>query len=145
MNPHFLFNALNTISAITGKHPDLAKSLLQHLSRFLRLNLKRNTELVTLSEELERINAYLHIEKARFSTACRSILIYPPLLGLRIPTFTLQPIENAVKHGTSQLLSQGTIEIETDRHQELLTLTIKDNALFNQIIQSPLAIIQVLA
>ncbi|MGR5456307.1 histidine kinase, partial [Vibrio alfacsensis] len=63
VNPHFLFNALNTISAITRRDPDKARSLIQHLSQFFRSNLKQNIETVTLKEELAHVNAYLTIEK----------------------------------------------------------------------------------
>jgi two-component system LytT family sensor kinase len=67
VNPHFLFNALNTISAITRRDPDKARELIQHLAHFFRSNLKQNIETVRLKEELDHVNAYLTIEKARFS------------------------------------------------------------------------------
>ncbi|MBF4280090.1 sensor histidine kinase, partial [Vibrio anguillarum] len=67
VNPHFLFNALNTISAITRRDPDKARELIQHLSHFFRSNLKQNIETVTLKEELAHVKAYLTIEQARFA------------------------------------------------------------------------------
>ena len=66
VNPHFLFNALNTIIAVTRTDPARARELLVHLSHFFRKNLKRSGELSTLQEELEHVGAYLEIEKARF-------------------------------------------------------------------------------
>ncbi|MCV5231349.1 histidine kinase, partial [Escherichia coli] len=67
VNPHFLFNALNTISAITRRDPDKARELIQNLSHFFRSNLKQNINTVTLKEELAHVNSYLSIEKARFT------------------------------------------------------------------------------
>ena len=67
VNPHFLFNALNTISAVIRRDPNKARELIQHLSQFFRSNLKQNIGTVTLKEELAHVNAYLTIEKARFS------------------------------------------------------------------------------
>ncbi|MXR70379.1 sensor histidine kinase [Shewanella sp. JBTF-M18] len=130
VNPHFLFNALNTIAAITGKDPLMARQLLQHLSQFLRINLKRTTGLVTLGDELEHIDAYLTIEKARFIDKLSVHIDIPPMLHqYRLPAFTLQPIiENAVKHGTSHLLEPGEIWVSGRAEQDLLILEVKDNA-----------------
>ncbi|MGY2437960.1 histidine kinase, partial [Escherichia coli] len=66
INPHFLFNTLNTISAITRRDPGRARELLLHLSRFFRNNLKRQSGLTTLREEQEHCLSYLEIEQARF-------------------------------------------------------------------------------
>ncbi|MCL2916815.1 sensor histidine kinase [Shewanella litorisediminis] len=130
VNPHFLFNALNTIGAIIRRDPDMARGLLQKLSQFLRINLKRSPEMVTLADELEHIDAYLGIEKARFIDRLSvNIAIPPELMHQKLPAFTLQPIiENAVKHGTSQLLSPGLIEVSGRQHEDMLVLEVTDNA-----------------
>lgn len=130
VNPHFLFNALNTIGAIIRRDPDMARGLLQKLSQFLRINLKRSPEMVTLADELEHIDAYLGIEKARFIDRLTvDINIPDSLMHHRLPAFTLQPIiENAVKHGTSQLLSPGRIEVHGSERGDLLILDVTDNA-----------------
>ncbi|WP_095497491.1 sensor histidine kinase [Paraferrimonas haliotis] len=130
VNPHFLFNALNTISAITRNDAESARQLLRDLAQFLRQNLKRNTPLVTLKEELQHIDSYLRIEKARFQEKLHvSIDIDPELEQAMMPTFTLQPlIENAVKHGTSQLLGVGNIKVSGYRQDNLLILEVVDNA-----------------
>jgi two-component system LytT family sensor kinase len=130
VNPHFLFNALNTINAVIRKDPDKARSLIQHLSQFFRRNLKQNIESVTIDEELKHVNAYLEIELARFSDRLSITFdIDPQLLSLQVPTFTLQPlVENAVKHGTSTLLSNGTISINGFIEGESVILQVKDNA-----------------
>jgi two-component system LytT family sensor kinase len=130
VNPHFLFNALNTISAITRRDPDKARSLIQHLSQFFRSNLKQNIETVTLKEELAHVNAYLTIEKARFTDRLEvDIDISPELLDQTVPSFTLQPlVENAIKHGISNLLEGGSIRIFSERCEQGYRLTVEDNA-----------------
>ncbi|MCF1426898.1 MAG: sensor histidine kinase [Shewanella sp.] len=130
VNPHFLFNALNTISAITRRNPDMARTLLQQLSQFLRINLKRTTGLVTLADELAHIDAYLNIEKARFIDRLQVEIDIPnELHSMRLPAFTLQPIiENAVKHGTSHMLETGQIQVRGEQANNQILLTITDNA-----------------
>lgn len=76
VNPHFLFNALNTIKAVIRRDSEQASQLVQYLSTFFRKNLKRPSEFVTLADEIEHVNAYLQIEKARFSRGCRSTLLF---------------------------------------------------------------------
>ncbi|WP_337073570.1 sensor histidine kinase [Aeromonas veronii] len=130
INPHFLFNTLNTISAITRRDPDKARDLLLHLSLFFRKNLKRQSGLATLQEEQEHCQSYLEIELARFGDRLTVINEIPPHLAtLRLPSFTLQPlIENAIKHGISTLLEQGRIRLWTDEHPASVTIHVEDNA-----------------
>ncbi|HHQ4772359.1 TPA: LytS/YhcK type 5TM receptor domain-containing protein [Aeromonas veronii] len=130
INPHFLFNTLNTISAITRRDPDKARDLLLHLSLFFRKNLKRQSGLATLQEEQEHCQSYLEIELARFGDRLTVINEIPPHLAtLRLPSFTLQPlIENAIKHGISTLLKQGRIRLWTDEHPTSVTIHVEDNA-----------------
>lgn len=130
VNPHFLFNALNTIAAIIGRDPLMARKLIQHLAQFLRINLKRTTGLVTLADELEHIDAYLTIEKARFIDKLSVKIDIPEALHhYKLPAFTLQPlIENAVKHGTSHLLEPGEIMVSGRIENEVLILEVSDNA-----------------
>ncbi|GIU15506.1 MULTISPECIES: sensor histidine kinase [unclassified Shewanella] len=131
VNPHFLFNALNTIAAIIRRDPNTARQLIQNLSQFLRINLKRTTGLVTLTDELEHIDSYLTIEKARFIDKLTVDIDIPELLlHCKVPAFTLQPIiENAVKHGTSNMLSSGVITVKGEQlADETLLLSVTDNA-----------------
>ncbi|BCL71036.1 sensor histidine kinase [Vibrio nigripulchritudo] len=130
VNPHFLFNALNTISAITRRDPDKARELIQHLSRFFRSNLKQNIETVRLKEELDHVNAYLTIEKARFSDRLEiEWAIDDALLERIIPSFTLQPlVENAIKHGISQLLENGKVRIYSQFTDNHYSIVVEDNA-----------------
>ena len=130
VNPHFLFNALNTIIAVTRTDPPRARELLVHLSHFFRKNLKRGGGVSTLQEELEHVGSYLEIEKARFPD--RLVVetdVDPTLLSLRLPTFTLQPlIENAIKHGLSTTLEKGTARIRAYRRGDLAVIDIEDDA-----------------
>lgn len=130
VNPHFLFNALNTISAITRRDPDKARELIQSLSHFFRSNLKQNINTVTLKEELAHVNAYLSIEKARFTDRLEvDINIDPELLDIKLPSFTLQPlVENAIKHGISNMLEGGKVQIYSRTHPQGYLITVEDNA-----------------
>jgi len=130
VNPHFLFNALNTISAVIRRDPTKARELIQHLSQFFRSNLKQNIETVTLKDELAHVNAYLTIEKARFSDRLDVEMdIDDSLLERCVPTFTLQPlVENAVKHGTSNLLEEGKVRIYSKPTINGHQIVVEDNA-----------------
>lgn len=130
VNPHFLFNTLNTLSAVVGRDPEQARQLVQNLSTFFRKNLKRAGDEVTLEDELEHVDAYLRIEKARFSgNLAVSVDIPSEFASVRLPAFSLQPIvENAIKHGTSQLTGKGEIRIEARREGDDLLLCVADNA-----------------
>ncbi|EOX4083059.1 LytS/YhcK type 5TM receptor domain-containing protein [Vibrio alginolyticus] len=130
VNPHFLFNALNTISAITRRDPDKARELIQNLSHFFRSNLKQNINTVTLKEELAHVNSYLSIEKARFTDRLEvEIDIHPELLDIKLPSFTLQPlVENAIKHGISNMLEGGKVHIYSEAHPQGHLITVEDNA-----------------
>ncbi|EGT5661401.1 sensor histidine kinase [Cronobacter dublinensis subsp. dublinensis] len=130
VNPHFLFNALNTLMAVIRRDSDQACQLVQYLSTFFRKNLKRPTDVVSLADEIDHVNAYLKIEQARFQSHLRVSLSLPDELRyIRLPAFTLQPIvENAIKHGTSQLLGTGEIALRASRDEQHLVLEIEDNA-----------------
>lgn len=130
VNPHFLFNALNTISSVIRRDPTRARQLILHLSQFFRSNLKQNIEQVTLAEELNHVKAYLEIELARFSDRLNVEIDIPDtLLSLKLPTFTLQPlVENAIKHGTAHLLENGKITIYAAETQDYIELVVEDNA-----------------
>ncbi len=129
VNPHFLFNSLNTIMAMLedGSRPH---SLLNHLSNFFRANLKRSSDLSTLEEELEHVSAYLAIEKARFENRLVvEVDVDPSLLEVLVPTFTLQPlVENAIKHGVSDMLGPGLVRIRAHRKNGVARIDIEDNA-----------------
>lgn len=130
VNPHFLFNALNTLVAVIRRDSEQACQLVQYLSTFFRKNLKRPSDEVTLADEIEHVNAYLQIEKARFSDRLHVTFDLPEhLLAQRLPAFSLQPIvENAIKHGTSHLLSGGLIHLRASAGGQQWQFTVEDNA-----------------
>ena len=130
INPHFLFNALNTVSAIIRTDPGEARELLLHLSNFFRKNLKRASDMASLREEIDHVNSYLRIQKARFGDNLRvEIDIDPALLDMQLPTFTLQPlVENAIQHGVSNILGEGRITIRAMAAIGEMVLLVEDNA-----------------
>jgi two-component system sensor histidine kinase LytS len=129
INPHFLFNALNTIVSLTRTNPGKARHLLIELSEFFRRSLKTPRDFITLKEELEQVDSYLALEKARFGE--RLIVekqINQDIMELHIPTFTLQPIvENAVKHGLLTKEEGGTVTIAAAKYDKHVEIVISDN------------------
>lgn len=130
INPHFLFNALNTLAAVIRRDPESARQLVLYLSTFFRKSLKRLEGDATLGDEIEHVDAYLHIELARFSDRLHvQFEVADELLGLRLPAFLLQPlVENAIKHGIAQMLEPGSIVIHAERLGNVLTVVVEDSA-----------------
>lgn len=130
VNPHFLFNALNTLSAVIRRNPEHARQLVQYLSTFFRKNLKRSSEMATLGDEIDHVSAYLRIEEARFAGRLQVEIAAPEAARrAELPAFSLQPlVENAIKHGTSQLLEPGRIRITARCDAQGLRVTVEDNA-----------------
>ncbi|QDR80747.1 sensor histidine kinase [Sporomusa termitida] len=131
INPHFLFNALNTIVSFCRTNPENARNLLIELSEFFRRSLKSARDFVTLREELEHVESYLALEQARFGH--RLIIkqrIAPDTLTLLIPAFILQPlVENAVKHGLLAKANGGTVELSAHKNGPQLVISISDTGL----------------
>ena len=130
INPHFLFNALNAIIAVTNDDAAKARKLLTDLSVFLRKNLKHPIEDVRLADEIEHIKAYLGIQLARFPDRLSVEIDIPAhLLALRVPVFTLQPlVENAINHGTAQMIRAGQVSIRAVQEAQHIFLEVEDNA-----------------
>lgn len=129
INPHFLFNAINTIVSFCRTDSDKAKTLLIKLGDFFRRNLQGGGRIVTLREECEHIDDYVGIEQARFSDKLTVIQkISKEALEWPLPSLTLQPlVENAIKHGIYPLRGQGIVVIEAEVTQQVLVITITDN------------------
>ncbi len=128
INPHFLFNAINTIVSLIRTKPDKARNLLIHLSSYFRKNLQQNSEEVQLSKEIEHINSYLEIEKARFGDKLRVIFNINQDVECFLPPLILQPIvENAIKHGVTEKLEGGSIEIMAINDEEDTILIVEDD------------------
>lgn len=132
LNPHFMFNSLNTISAYIHSNPELADEVLHELADILRYSLDTGEEdSVALQQEIAMINKYLSIEKARFGERLTINFDIPEdLLNTRVPPLILQPIvENAIKHNAKQTALTITIKVEKILHknQQTLVITISDN------------------
>lgn len=130
INPHFLFNALNTIVSFIRFRPEQARELLIHLGEYFRRNLHDSGGYVTLAEELEHIEAYLAIERARFGEKLQ--VEYSIEAGVEryvVPGLILQPlVENAVKHGLLPKREGGVVSIAARRlNKQTLELVVADN------------------
>jgi two-component system LytT family sensor kinase len=129
VNPHFLFNSLNTIMAVIRKDANRGRELVYHLSNYFRKNLKRSSPFSSLEEELEHIRAYLEIEKARYEGLVVEIDVPPALMHIQVPTFTLQPLlENAIRHGISEMLSPGVARIRATQEDGKVRIDVEDTA-----------------
>jgi len=118
INPHFLFNSLNTVASLINSNPARAEEAVEKLSDIFRYTLSSsNREFVTLSDELEFLSSYFDVEKARFGDRLEvTTTLQPEVAAARIPSLILQPlVENCVKHGTS---SDGKARIEVRCYPE---------------------------
>lgn len=130
INPHFLFNSLNSISSLTITDPEKARDMVVKLSEFMRYALARKDELpVSLQSELDNLRLYLDIEKVRFGDKLTiEEQIEPQSLDFKIPVMLLQPlVENAVKHGVYE--STDTVKIFTQAKiiEDYIEIIIRNN------------------
>jgi two-component system sensor histidine kinase AlgZ len=131
LNPHFLFNSLNTVAALVEEDPPRAVEAIERLSELLRHALEGGARgRVPLSDELRAIEAYLEIERLRFDDRLRAeVEADPSLLDLQVPPLLLQPlVENAVKHGISRAPKGGEIRIRIAREDGGVALSVSDDA-----------------
>lgn len=130
LQPHFLFNALNTISVLMHENVDEADRILLQLATLLRCSLD-STEAheVTLGEEIDLLENYLEIEQARFGGRLSyRILVPDQVREARVPNLILQPlVENALRHGLATRAGPGRVEIEAARHGDSLRLRVADD------------------
>jgi LytS/YehU family sensor histidine kinase len=130
LNPHFLFNALNTVSSLMHTRVDEARRVVAHLSALLqRVLASGGLQEVTVREEVEFIRLYMEIEQARFGDALRiEYDVEPATLHARVPHLLLQPlVENAVKHGLRPRGGTGRVVLSTRRAGPWLELAVQDD------------------
>lgn len=130
LQPHFLFNTLNSISALMREDVEAADAVLVDLSHMLRASLQNNEkQVITLREELDLLEAYLRIQHKRFEDRLEThIHADPETLEAGVPTLFLQPlVENAIAHGIAPLARRGTVEVLTSRSGDRLTVRVADN------------------
>jgi LytS/YehU family sensor histidine kinase len=130
INPHFLFNSLNSISSLTITDPEKARDMVVKLSEFMRYALSRKDEQpVTLQNELENLRLYLDIEKVRFGEKLTTEeTIEPGCLEFKIPVMLLQPLyENAVKHGVYESTESVRIRTQAKITEGYIQISISNN------------------
>lgn len=134
LNPHFLFNAINSIKALTISDPKLARNALTELSQLLRTSLTFGSEqLIPLETEIEFVKDYLSLEKIRFESRLNySFSIDKNSLNAKIPPMTVQLlVENAIKHGIGKNKHGGEVIITSLVRQNYLELTVKNTGQFS--------------
>jgi len=129
LNPHFLFNSLNTVSSFVRVDPDRAETILADLSQLLRTSLReRARPFVCVADELEFTERYLAIERTRFEDRLEvRIGAEAEVLAARIPSLLLQPlVENAIKHGVSRSRGPARLEVAIQRAGDELTVLVEN-------------------
>jgi len=130
INPHFLYNALNSIASLAHINANKTEKMALSLSDLFRYSVNRKGEkMCTIKEEVEMVENYLKIEKIRFEDRLEFFVnVEPSLLEIKIPRFILQPIiENAVKHGISTIEEKGSIYLNITKNNNTLIISVSDN------------------
>ena len=129
LQPHFLFNSLNSINALIGSRPEEARKMIQQLSDFLRGTIKKEeTQWVSLQEELQYLQLYLDIEKVRFGNRLETKIETNDMTPqLTLPALLLQPIvENAIKFGLYDTTGETVIKIIAAKEDHNLVITVQN-------------------
>jgi two-component system, LytTR family, sensor histidine kinase AlgZ len=129
IDPHFLFNALNSLSALTASDPSAARRMTLILADFFRNSIALGSQaFISLKDEIELVNNFLSIEQIRFGQRLSVEFDIPDdTLAMRIPPLMLQPlVENAVKHGIAQILDGGLIRIQSRTDSTILSVIIQN-------------------
>lgn len=129
LQPHFLFNSLNSINALIGLRPEEARKMVQQLSDFLRGTIKKEEhQWVTLKEELQYLQLYLDIEKVRFGNRLSTdVQTTETSLEMKLPSLLLQPVvENAIKFGLYDTTGDTVISIKTSTEQNNLVVEVQN-------------------
>ncbi len=129
ISPHFIYNSLNAIASFINTDPQRARTLVVEFADFTRYSFRRHGDFTTLAEELQAIDRYLLLEKARFGERIRvSLAIAPEVLGTVIPFLSLQPlVENAVRHGLEGKTNGGLITLTAADDGEFAEITVEDD------------------
>ncbi|MDP4106365.1 MAG: LytS/YhcK type 5TM receptor domain-containing protein [Bacillota bacterium] len=130
MDPHFLFNVLNTIKSLIRTSPEESRKMITQLAKYLRKNMQSvHQDLITINEELEHVKIYLNLVKARIGDRLQvEWVLDENCLDFTIPSLTIQPlVENAVVHGIKELSSDGWIKISVLKITNGVEISILDN------------------
>ncbi|ARS36824.1 sensor histidine kinase [Pontibacter actiniarum] len=129
LQPHFLFNSLNSISALVGAKPEQARKMIQQLSDFLRGTLRKdNQQQVSLTDELQHLELYLEIEKVRFGHRLQTAIeVQNETMNMHLPALLLQPVvENAIKFGLYDTIGDTVISIKATAQDHHLLLQVQN-------------------
>jgi two-component system LytT family sensor kinase len=129
INPHFLFNTLNSISTLIRTNPEQARTMLGRLSRILRRRLRNQDHFSPLRDELEFIEDYLSIELVRFGDKLRVVKeIDSSVMDVLVPSMLLQPlVENSIRHGLAGKVEGGTVTLRARRDGDRLLIEVEDD------------------
>jgi two-component system LytT family sensor kinase len=128
INPHFLFNTLNSVSSLIRTNPEQARLMILKLSRILRRLLRQHEHLSPLRDELDFIDDYLSIEQVRYNKLRFQKDVEASALDMLVPSMLLQPlVENCIKHGLSGKIEGGTITLRARRDHSALQLIVEDD------------------
>lgn len=140
INPHFLFNALNTITSFIRINPDSARNLIINLATFLRYNLEFSDTTIDIKKELEQVKAYVEIEKARFGDKLNVVYDIDEDINVKIPSLIIQPlVENAIIHGIRANGGSGTVKINVKKSGYKTNISVEndgvtiDNSIINKV------------
>ena len=128
LNPHFLFNSLNSVASLAATDPAAARDMCIQLGDYLRGTLKSGSSPQPLEQELKQIRRFLRVESVRYGDRLRVVEeIDERCLGVAVPPLLLQPlVENALKHGIAELVEGGEIRIGARRSSERLTVWVEN-------------------
>jgi len=132
LDPHFLFNALNTISSHVERDPKLTRRMIEHLGDLLRMSLEsKDRQEVPLVEEIAFLEHYLAIQKIRFGDQLKVVIqIAPEAKYAAVPAMVIQPlVENAIRHGISRRASGGTVSVRASTERDRLEIRVTDDGI----------------
>jgi two-component system, LytTR family, sensor kinase len=130
LDPHFLFNALNTISSHVERDPKLTRRMIEHLGDLLRMSLdSKDRQEVPLTEELALLGHYLEIQKIRFGNQLKVVMdVSPDVKYAAVPSMFIQPlVENAIRHGISRRAAGGTVTVHAAAKDGRLEIRVLDD------------------
>jgi len=130
INPHFLYNSLNSIASLIHEDADKAEDMTLKLSKLFRYSINSQQEnMASVKEEIDIVNTYLDIEKVRFGDRIKFVIqVSPNVAELQIPRFLIQPlVENALKHGLNNKADNGLLQVTIDKAGENMVIGIADN------------------
>jgi len=130
VNPHFIFNSLNSVAALVRLDPGLSVVVIEKLAKFMRISLEaKHKPFVTLEEEINNVKRYLEIEQIRFGDRMKvEYRVKPGTNRVQVPSFLLLPLaENAVKHGVESLTGDALIQLNAEANDDLLLISVSNN------------------